>query len=215
MKLPFTAESFFGIFSEYNNTVWPVQIIFFLAALLTVIVLYKKMGQYYKAIPAFLGFLWLWMGVVYHLYFFSKINPAAKIFGILFIVEGLLLIFAGLVKKRLLFGNSNKINTITSYLLISYALIIYPLITIATGHSYPAMPTFGLPCPTTIFTLAVLLQADLKKLPKYLLFIPIIWTLVGTSAAVSLGVVADTMLIITSLAFIVLFIRSTKNQQIS
>ena len=214
MKLPFTTESFIGIFSAYNSAVWPIQVVFVLAALLTVVVLYKKMGHYYKAIPAFLGFLWIWMGAVYHLYFFSRINPAAKIFGVLFIVEGLLLIFAGLVKKRMLFGNSNKLNTVISYILILYSLIIYPIITIATEHNYPGMPTFGVPCPTTIFTLAVLLQTDLKKLPKYLLVIPVIWTVVGTSAAVSLGVVADAMLIITALAFIALFIRSTKNQQI-
>ncbi|HXV44590.1 MAG TPA: DUF6064 family protein, partial [Anaerolineae bacterium] len=63
---------------------------------------------------------------------------------------------------------------------------------------YPQSPTFGLPCPTTIFTFGLLLWTD-HRFPKYLLVIPVIWSLFGLSAAVQLGVLEDIMLLITGL----------------
>jgi hypothetical protein len=48
---------------------------------------YKRAGLLSGII---LAFLWLWMGIVYHFIYFSQINPAAKFFGALFILQGLL-----------------------------------------------------------------------------------------------------------------------------
>ena len=46
--------------------------------------------------------LWIWMGVAYHMLFFSQINKAAYLFGALFILEGILLLNYAL-RKRLNF----------------------------------------------------------------------------------------------------------------
>ena len=43
-------------------------------------------------------------------------------------------------------------------LLVIYAFA-YPLLTIASGHRYPATPTFAVPCPTTILTIGLFLTA--------------------------------------------------------
>lgn len=40
--------------------------------------------------------------------------------------------------------------------LIADALVLYPVWSAYSGHSYPETATFGLPCPTTIFTIGVL-----------------------------------------------------------
>ncbi|HXW01246.1 MAG TPA: DUF6064 family protein, partial [Anaerolineae bacterium] len=50
----------------------------------------------------------------------------------------------------------------------------------------------------TIFTFGLLLWTD-HRFPKYLLVIPVIWSLFGLSAAVQLGVLEDIMLLITGL----------------
>jgi hypothetical protein len=34
MNLPFTQAEFFGVFSSYNTAIWPLQIVFFAAAVL-------------------------------------------------------------------------------------------------------------------------------------------------------------------------------------
>lgn len=42
--------------------------------------------------------------------------------------------------------------------LVAYAMVIHPVIGILVGHTWPAMPMLGIaPCPTTIFTIGLLL----------------------------------------------------------
>jgi hypothetical protein len=91
-------------------------------------------------------------------------------------------------------------------LLIAYALIGYPLIGASLGHRYPAAPTFGLPCPTTIFTLGVLVMG--RPVPRHLLLVPVAWAIVGGFAACRLGVAEDSGLpIAAALVTVVLLAR--------
>ena len=70
-------------------------------------------------------------------------------------------------------------------------MVVYPLLGLGFGHSYPRAPMFGVaPCPTTIFTFGILLWSN-KSVPAYLLVIPFLWSIVGMSAAVSLRVPQD------------------------
>jgi hypothetical protein len=76
--------------------------------------------------------------------------------------------------------------------------VVYPLIGLA-DHGYPAMPMFGItPCPVTLFTFGVMLVAR-GPLPRRLLVIPLLWALIGGSAAFLLGVPQDWPLLIGGL----------------
>ncbi|HET7563810.1 MAG TPA: DUF6064 family protein [Gemmatimonadaceae bacterium] len=81
--------------------------------------------------------------------------------------------------------------------------IVYPLLGAVQGHRYPAAPTFGLPCPTTLFTLGLLMWAA-PRTPRLVLVIPILWAVVGTSAAVQLGVWEDAGLAVAAVLTVVL-----------
>jgi hypothetical protein len=59
----------------------------------------------------------------------------------------------------------------------------------------PRAPAFGVPCPTTIFTAGLLLATPLSR---WLLVIPIVWSLVGGSAAFLFGMTPDLMLFATA-----------------
>jgi hypothetical protein len=48
------------------------------------------------------------------------------------------------------------------------------------------------PCPVTLFTTGVLLAA--VDVPRALLVVPILWSLIGGSAALLLGMTADLLL---------------------
>jgi len=52
------------------------------------------------------------------------------------------------------------------------------------------LPTFGLPCPTTIFTIGLLMFAC-SPVPRSVFVVPVLWSLVGATAAFSLGVWQD------------------------
>src|SRR5690606_13895837 len=135
--------------------VWPAQVFLNLLALFSVIILFKKYSFSDKLINSILSIFWLWMGIVYHIIFFSAINPAAIIFGILFIVQGFLFFFFGVINNKLIYEYSNSYLTAIGIIFILYALFIYPYIGLILGHSYPSNPTFGCPCPTTILTFGI------------------------------------------------------------
>ncbi len=203
MELPFTRENFLEIFKQYNLGIYPLQYFFYFLAAMIVFLSVSKKPSFKKFVAWLLAFYWLWMGIVYHLYFFTRINPAAWLFGALFILQSYLLIHYSLIRKRLSFQFRNNIYGWSGALLILYALIIYPVIGSLSGHVYPYSPYIGLPCPTTIFTLGLFLWQD-KKLPFILLVIPILWSLIGTFAAMYLGIPEDTGLIISGIVVLIL-----------
>jgi hypothetical protein len=55
---------------------------------------------------------------------------------------------------------------------------------------YPSTPTFGAPCPVTLFTLGVLLMSDGRH-TKRLFVIPLLWAVLGSIAAFRLGMKED------------------------
>lgn len=203
MKLPFTREEFLQVFRDYNLSVWPVQVIFYLFAVAGVIFVLKRTRKISYWISLFLSFLWVWMGVVYHYLFFSDINKAARVFAVFFILEGIL--FLGTtIRKKTIFIFEHNLFGFTGLGLIFIALLIYPLLGLLAGHVYPDSPTFGLPCPTTIYSLGFILLG-INTLPGYLYIIPVIWSLIGTSAAFSLGIIEDLSLGISGLISLILY----------
>lgn len=207
MSLPFTVQQFFNVFKSYNLAIWPSQLLAYILAFLAIFLLVKKSPISNKIIFLLLAVLWFWNGITYHLLFFSKINPAATIFGILFVIQGLLFIFfAGKIK----FKFSTKIKSIIGLVFIVFSMLIYPILGKYFGHSYPGMPMFGVaPCPTTIFTLGFLLLTG-NRPHWHLAIIPITWSIIGGSAAFKLQVPQDYGLIVAGIVSLVLFITKTK-----
>lgn len=190
---PFSAEDFFGVFVAYNQAVWPAQIALNLLGLAAVALVFRTGEIAHRAVAFVLGFLWLWTAVAYHWAFFAEINPIARVFAVAFALEGVLLAWLALRPEPLRFRPRLNRYGLAGGALVAYALVVYPLIGVAVGHAYPAQPTFGLPCPTTIFTMGVLLWAA-PRVPWVVLVIPFVWSLVGLSAVRSFGVIEDAML---------------------
>lgn len=190
MKIPFKTDEFLAIFEQYNTDVWPAQIIFYLLAFASLTVVFTGYAGRHKIISGIMAFFWIWMGAIYHILYFSSINSAAFLFGALFILQGFILGFAGLHKKRLEFTFRKDVSSVTGVIFVVYGLLIYPLLSIASGHIFPASPTFGLPCPTIIYTLGLLLLTT-QRIPWFYIIIPVLWTFVGFSAALSLSMAED------------------------
>lgn len=206
MKTPFSIDQFFSVFENYNNTLFPAQIILFLAGLFALYWVMKGKPNVNRFTGAFLGFIWVWMGIVYHICLFSKINPPALVFGVIFILQGVFILFESFRKNGLDFTYSRNIRDNLAVFFIVFGLIIYPVISYFMENEIAKVISFGLPCPTTITTFGFFMLTA-KKCPTYLLIIPGLWAVIGTSAAVSFGVYQDFMLIIaaiTAIAFILI-----------
>ncbi len=195
MSLPFSTAEFFAVFGAYNEAVWPAQWFLSAAGLLALggVLVRRDFGARFAY--ALLGALWVWMALAYHLAQFAAINPAARLFAAGFTLGGALFVWraARPPAPRLELGAS--LRGVVGLCLAVFGLAVYPLLNPLLGHHYPAAPGFGLPCPTTIFTLGILSFARPHP-ERYLLVVPVVWAAIGSTAAFTLGVPQDYVLVL-------------------
>lgn len=189
MQLPFTREQFFHVFGQYNQAVWPMQWFLLAVAVLLLVLVLARRDAPAKAVYWPLALLWFWMAVAYHWLFFRAINPAAPIFGLMFLLQGGLFVVAGWGNARLVFRRRGW-RFGWGLALVGYALVIYPLLNRLLDQNWPQTVTFGLPCPTTIFTLGLLAMLEEPGFRR-LIVVPLLWCFVGSSAAFMVGVPQD------------------------
>lgn len=208
MSLPFTVDQFFGVFRDYNETVWPMQWLLTVLAIVAIVAAIRGGRTASSVVSGVLACLWIWTGAVYHIGFFAGTNPVARVFGLAFLVQGALFAWIGVARGGLQFERRLDATTVIGFALVVYALIAYPAIGYALGHRYPASPTFGVPCPTTIFTFGMILLSAAPR-SRALMFIPVCWAAISLSAALQLGVWEDLGLVVAAIvtALIVLFHR--------
>lgn len=210
MNFPFSTEQFLEVFKSYNENIFPLQIIFYLGAFFILYQLFKKQKNSDKIITSVLSFFWLWIGIVYHITYFSTINKAAYLFGSLFVLQGIIFFIFGFISNRLIFRYKKNIYNYTGALFILYALIIYPVLGYFLGREYPYSITLGLPCPTTIFTFGILLFTE-NKISFTVLIIPLLWSIIGFGAALNFSVYEDFGLLISGLiGFALLAVQNRK-----
>lgn len=209
MKLPFTTGQFFNVIEKYNLTMFPFQLIILLLGIVCLFLLHSKLSAKDKLIGIYLGILWIWIGVAYHLVYFTVINKAAFLFGGIFILQGLFILFSTFVKNRLIFTFTLQTKDYLGYFFILYGLIIYPIISYFVEGSFERTIVMGLPCPSTIFTFGFFILTS-NKFPKYFLIIPSLWAVLGLSAAINIGVFQDVMILIAAIIADIILIRRKK-----
>jgi hypothetical protein len=193
--LPFSREAFLSVFVAYNEAVWPAGLAAYALGGIALLALWRKEASARKAALLALAAMWLWTGIAYQWLFFAPVNPAAYLFGALFVAEGLMLVVCAL---RAPFGFAWK-GGAGSWLgagLLAYSILAYPLIGTVSGEAYPALPMFGItPCPVTLFTVGMLLLST-RRPPLVVTVIPVAWSLVALTAAFQLGILQDWALLV-------------------
>lgn len=205
--LPFTHAQFMAVFGAYNEAVWPAPIAAYVVAAVVLAAIALRRDGAGPAAATALALLWAWTGIAYHGLHFSAVNPAARLFAGLFVVEAMVLLWWGWRRQpRLRFGRGPR--PLVGAALLLYALVAYPGLGLLLGLRYPAMPTFGItPCPLTLFTFGVLMLST-ARLPWWLLAIPVAWSLVGGSAAILLQVPQDWVLLFSGAVVAALNVRA-------
>ena len=197
--LPFGQDAFFALFEQYNRAIWPAPIVAYALALAVLALAARPMPGAGRAISAILALAWAWNGAVYHMTYFVTINFWADIFGAFFVAQALLFVWFGVVRGRLDFRIGRDTVSWIGVGLAVFAMIVYPALGWALGHAWPRAPTFGVtPCPMTIFTMGLLLLVA-GRTPLHLVAIPVLWSLIGGTAAWFLGVIEDLALPVAGL----------------
>lgn len=211
MNPPFSADEFLEVFRRYNEAVWPAQLILLAAGATAAVAAYRAnlrhAWRWAQIAFALVAGLWLWSGLAYHKAFFAELTPAGAVFGSLFIAQAGLLLIAT-TQSATQYEPASRISIIAGSALLAYAFVLYPAIGLALGHGYPSAPSFGTPCPTTIFTFGIFcLLASI--VPRFLMVIPLLWAVIGSYAALGFGVGEDVALLLAAVTTLVVIHHET------
>jgi hypothetical protein len=172
--LLFSARTYYRLFELYNRAIWPVQL---LALLLGLAILWRlhRGSTRQGVVMAILAVGWLWTAWAYLLKQYDTINWAGRYFAIGFVIEAVLLIWTGVVRKRLSFRPYKDWTSRTGVGLFLFALVVQPAIGPLVGRAWTQAEIFGVaPDPTVLATLGILLTVD-ERPPWGLMTIPLLW----------------------------------------
>jgi hypothetical protein len=191
MTLPFSRDAFLDTFGAYNLALWGVAAGLWLATAMVAWLWWRDGARRQPLVLALLAVHWSWSGLVYHWLYFRAINPAASVFAAAFALQGLILARAA-VTSRPSRTDLARWRQLTACAFISFGLA-YPMIGVMTGLTWPRLPLFAVPCPTTLVTAGWLLGS--QGVPRVITVIPLLWAGIGSTAAFSLGISADLALV--------------------
>jgi hypothetical protein len=199
MTLPFTHAQFLDLLGVFNTVFWPAELSLWILTLIATVQWLRGRASP-RSLAGLLTLHWAWSGVAYHALYFTRINSAAWFFASLFVLAAAGFAWHGLFRRRLAFRIGWEPRHVLARFLVLCALA-YPGLALLTGLEWPRMPAFGVPCPTTLFTAGILLTAT-PPVPRSVFMIPIVWGVIGGSAAVSLGIVPDYLLFVAALGML-------------
>ena len=213
MNAPFTIAEFLVVFAAYNAAIWPFHLVAYGLGMVAVTAIFMPRPGLVRLAFAALAVLWAFTGIGYHLTFFARINPIAPVFAAFFVVQGVLFLASAIRPGDLRLQVGKDFRSIAGLLAIIYALVLYPVLGIWAGHGLMAGPMFGVaPCPTTIFTIGVLLIAR-GTWVIWLSIIPFLWSLIGLAAAIQLGIPEDLAMPVAGAVLAVVLLASRRKAQ--
>ena len=189
--LPYTAEVLFALYARYLGELWPASITLMLLTAAVLFLAWRAEPLAGRLAGGLLALGWLWVGAVFHLHYFATINFAAPLYAGLFVLQGLLLVWYGPLRGRLVMRLRSDGPGWFGSLVVLFAALGYPLLDLLSGHPLDWPRLVGLAAgPTALFTLGMLLHS-VGPTPLPLLAVPVIWSLVAAYSGWVLGLAAD------------------------
>lgn len=199
MDLLPTLDELLQVFASYNGDIWPMQLVAYALGVVALIAGVRSTRYSSKVVSGVLAFFWLWIGLVFSTVYFPRATPLAWLYVLMFVPQGVIFVLSGIFRRGLSFGFKPGLYGAVGWVFVLYAMVGYPAIEYLLGRGFPRLLSFGLvPCPTTVFTVGMLLWTD-RRVPKYVLVIPLVSALSGV-LPVSLGIMEDLGLLLSGLA---------------
>jgi len=207
-----STEEFWTRVGAYNAAMWPIMAAMtVVAAFLTFRVFLRPGARTDAWLKAFLSFAFAWNGIVFFLVYVK--NPISTFTGVpLFIIVSIL--FALDILARKTHFRPPEV-TWKKGLTISWIILVflYPLIGWPLGHVYPKTLLPMLPCPLTVFAIALVAAAAPNADKKiFILLLP--WALMALPKCFgALDCYEDCILFASGVYGLVELIRNWKTQQ--
>ena len=119
-------EQFFSMFARANTAIWPMQLVWYAAALTAIGLAIRPVRNANRLISGFLAAYYAWLGIVFFGIFYSPLNNHALAAGAMFVLGGALFLIPGAVRPRLQFEPHWDLPGVVGGAVMLYALAIYP-----------------------------------------------------------------------------------------
>lgn len=211
--IPFSRDIFLGVVAQHNALLWPLHVLAICLGLATLYLAFRP-GRRFSRLPTlFIVTAWFVTGSLYYGVQFTTLNWAAWLSAALFITQGFLLAWFGLIRNRLLLRFDGTPSGWAGAGFIAFSVVAYPIVGLVSGISFNAIPVIGIdPGPTVLFTLGFLLLVE-GRVPFILTIIPFIAAWVGATAGWLIGLPADLLLPPAALATVWLVV--TRNRRLA
>jgi len=203
--LPYSAEVLYALYGQYNQAIWPIQILFLVFAGVILALTLHPWRQAGRVVGVILVLAWLWAAIGFHWQHFSLINFSAGIYTALFAIQALLIAWTWVARGGTSFRLDRDASGAVAVTVIICALVLYPALDWLSGYSWPQWRLFGVaPGPTMLFTLGIMLLAKPRAHPV-LAAIPLLWLFIEAWSAWVLGMPQDLLpLVVAGIALLLL-----------
>lgn len=192
--IPFSRDIFLGVVAQHNALLWPLHVLAISLGLAVLYLAFRPSSRLSRFPALFVIAAWLETGSLYYGVHFTPLNWAAWLSAGLFVTQGLLLAWFGLIRTRLRLRFDGTLPAWAGVGFIVISIAVYPIVGFVSGIGFNAIPVIGIdPGPTVLFTLGVLLLTE-NRTPFVLTIIPFIVAWVGATAGWLIGLPADLLL---------------------
>lgn len=193
------AQVFWNVIGNYNEQTRFIQIGLFLLVISALVLSYLQKVNW--AAKFVLGIVNIWIGIVFFAGYGTE--PIQKYFALpLFLFCGILFLYESRHNRD---DVMKKPNAVQALLLLLY--LLYPLVSVLLGNSFPQMVTYIMPCP--VISLSIAVYACYKRKNNVLLALLSIWGLTGIKSVI-FNAYEDIILLICGLYGVVLLVNELR-----
>ena len=193
------AESFWEVIGNYNQSTLFVQVILGICLILAYVVARKDKLRWLPKVVY--GVICIFLAIVFFLIFGTE--PIQFYFAFpLFLLLGIVFIFEAVRNKREEFQKFTKIQWALVML-----VLVYPLVSIVQGKSFPEMLMYIMPCPVVCIGIIIWQSYEHKNLIALTLLT--IWGLTGVKAFF-FNAYEDLILLAMGILALVILIKEVK-----
>ncbi len=203
-------EAWWNHVAAYNEAVFPMQVVMVVVAGgLLYLLVFKSTTRSNNLMKGYLSFVCAWNALIFFSVFGRELPGAILGVPLFAAAAGFFAwdIRAGKIQFR--FPEALWCKYVTGILIL--CAFLYPVIGFALGHVYPEACTFGtMPCPTTVFALA-LLAAAVPKVDRKVYIVLLMWALPAFGKCLgALDLYEDCILFWAGVYALVILIRTWK-----
>ena len=184
--LMFSPQNYLRLMANYNQAIWPWQIIMFLLGALNLFAITYDVKHKDQLINLSLFVCWVWVGIFFHHRYFSVINWAAQLFVLLFVLQALVFLIFGVLLNKIRYRLSldtdkAAITQSTGLAIFIFSLVFYPPLTAYIQGDWARASYFGVAAdPTCTATLGLLLMSKFSG-RWYDFILPFLWCLISVT----------------------------------